>query len=367
MEDLSKESKESSDSGTSKLSKEARTFMPEILAPGTGLSPLTNKSIIPTNNVITIQDVLNGNKRPGDWLPSGGGDWASGWGEDVGKSYKDEGNAYKRRERDLEILTRMTTPSQHEQQKWKVRVPGGTRIMDSFESATILARELKEKGIKTVWVSRIAQSTNSRVEVVSDALSKTFMVESFDIYNNVKEIGSAFCIAENTFITCAHVIKKYNKNTEKTLDSKSVSGMIKIFLVQNGKRYDAELVNFNAIWDIAIIKSNINSSVFEFDTAIDIGEEILAVGSPHGFENNVTFGTLGSTNKKIYNYKGAPGYMFVDLSAFPGNSGGPIIKASNGKVIGMLTAIVSSKGDYGLNAGLSSDYLERYCIMEGII
>ena len=48
MEDLSKES---NDSGTSKLSKEARTFMPEILAPGTGLSPLTNKSIIPTNNI----------------------------------------------------------------------------------------------------------------------------------------------------------------------------------------------------------------------------------------------------------------------------------------------------------------------------
>jgi len=275
---------------------------------------------------------------------------------------------YKRRERDLEILTKMTTPSQMEQQKWKVRVRGGTYVRNSFESATMLKRELQEKGIKAVWVSRIAQSsTRSKVEVVADTLAKTFMVESIDIYNNLKEIGSAFCIAENMFMTCAHVIKKYNKNTEKGLDSQSVSGMIKIFMAQNGKRYNAELVSFNAAWDIAIIKSDINVNPFEFDADIKIGEDILAIGSPHGFENNVTFGTIGSLNKGIYTYEGAPSYMFVDLSAFPGNSGGPIIKVSNGKVIGMLTAIVSSKGDYGLNAGLSSDYLERYCIMEGII
>lgn len=343
--------------------KEARTFMPEILAPGTGLSPLTQKSIIPTNNVTTIQDILNGKKYK---LPGGGGDWSSG--EDISKSYKEEGDLYKRRERDLDILARMSTPSQHEHQKWKIRVPGGTYIRDTFEMATKLKSDLQSKGIKAVWVSRIAQTeTRSRVEVVSESLSKTFMVESYDIYNNVKEVGSAFCVAENTFLTCAHVVKKYNKNTEKGLDSNDISGMIKIFLVQNGKKYDAQLVSLNAAWDIAVLRCNVPCNSFGIDTKINVGEEILAVGSPHGFENNVTLGTIGSLDKTIYTYKEAPKYMFVDLSAFPGNSGGPIVKVSNGKVVGMLTAIVSSKGDYGLNAGLPSYYIERYCIMEKII
>lgn len=349
------------DNSKQKITKEARTFMPEILAPGTGLSPLTDKSVIPTNNVITIQDILDGKKYR---LPGGGGDWSVG--EDVSKSYKENGDMYKRHERDLDILTKMTTPSQHEQQKWKIRVPGGWEIKDSFELATKRKRELKDKGINAVWVTRSAQN-NSKVEVVSAALAKTYMVESFDIYNNVKEVGSAFCVGENVFLTCAHVVKKYDKNSKKRLDSAAVSGMIKLYLVQNGKRYPAELMDFNPTWDTALLKCKINCDVFEFDTQVNAGEDILAVGSPHGFENNVTFGSIGSLDKTIYNYKGAPKYMFVDLSAFPGNSGGPIIKESNGKVVGMLTAIVSSKGDYGLNAGLPSYYLERYCIMENII
>lgn len=344
--------------------REARTFMPEILAPGTGLSPLTPKSILPTNNVITIQDILDGKKYK---LPGGGGDWSSGWGEDISKSYKENGDMYKRHERDLEILTNMTPVSSMEQEKWKVRVPGGTRIFGSFYLANQYKRELLNKGIKAIWVSRVAQNTTSRVELVSGALAKTFMVESFDIYNNLKEIGSAFCVAENTFVTCAHVIKKYNKQTEKNLDSKSISGMIKTFLVQNGKKYDAEVISFNAIWDIAILKCKVNSDWFEFDTKINVGEEIVAIGSPHGFENNVTFGTISSVDKVIFAYEGAPKYIFADLSAFPGNSGGPIIKVNNGKVVGMLTAIVSTKGDYGLNAGLPSYYLEHYCNMENII
>ena len=65
-----------------KYYKQARTFLPEILAPGTGLSPTTDKSVVPTNNVYTIQDVLDGRKYT---LPGGGGDWSSG--EDVSKSY----------------------------------------------------------------------------------------------------------------------------------------------------------------------------------------------------------------------------------------------------------------------------------------
>ena len=64
-----------------KLDKKARTFMPEILFPGSGLSTPTNKSVVPTNNVTTIQDVLDGRKYT---IPGGGGDWSPG--EDVSKS-----------------------------------------------------------------------------------------------------------------------------------------------------------------------------------------------------------------------------------------------------------------------------------------
>ena len=50
---------------------------------------------------------------------------------------------------------------------------------------------------------------------VDDALEKTFMIESINFNEQTKETGAAFCIAPNTFLTCAHVVKTYNKNTER--------------------------------------------------------------------------------------------------------------------------------------------------------
>jgi len=346
----------------SKNWKTARTFMPEIIAPGTGLSPLTPKSVIPVNNVFTLQDALNGRKYK---LPGAGGSW--GDGEDIESSYKEEGDAYRRNIRDAEILSNMTQPLMVPKEKWKVRVPGGSQIFDSFEAANRYKRELQNKGIRASWVSRVAQNNQSRVEITANALAKTFMVESINVFEGVKEIGSAFCIGDGLFLTCAHVIKKYNKLTEQNIDSASLSGKIKINIVQNGQNHEAQLLNFNSAWDIALLKCDIRSDSFQFDTNIAVGEEIFAIGSPHGFDNNVTFGTIGSLDRDIYGYENAPKYIFVDLSAFPGNSGGPVIKVSNGKVVGMITAIVSPKGDYGLNAGLPSTYLEQFCKMNNVI
>ena len=342
--------------------KLARTFMPEILAPGTGLSPLTNKSIVPTNNVFTIQDALEGKKYR---VPSGGGDWAEMspgmWGEDNGKSYKENGDFYKREERDFDILQNMCPTGQIITDKWKVKVPGGSRIFDSFYSANVYVKKLRDKGIGAVSINRIAQ--NNKAAIISEAMAKTFMVESLDTIKGVKEVGSAFCVGPGMFLTCAHVITKYDKNNEKAradAENAGVSGIIKTVLVQNGQKYNAQIMKIDPILDIALLKADIDAEPFEFDNAYEVGLDVMSVGSPHGYENNVTFGTIGSLDRKIYYFDNAPNYMFVDLSAFPGNSGCPIVNVSSGKVVGMLTAIVSDVGEYGLNAGLTSNYLEQF-------
>ena len=112
--------------------------------------------------------------------------------------------------------------------------------------------------------------------------------------------------------------------------------------------------------DIALLKCDIDVEPFNIDTKISVGEDIIAIGSPHGYENNVSTGTIGSLDRKLYTYDGAPDYMFIDLSIFPGNSGGPVIKVDNGSVVGMVTLIVTSEGGYGLNAALSSSYIEKF-------
>jgi S1-C subfamily serine protease len=345
----------------SKQEKTARTFMPEIIAPGTGLSPLTDKSVMPFNNVHTIWDVLTGKKYK---LPGGGGDWSDGEDAQPG-SYKDEGDQYKRRARDLDILKNLTNNPQEPKEVWKLKVKGGFKTFPSLESAQSYRRKMEEKGIFVSWIARTAKQEVG-ANHVDVAIGKTFMLEALNFSTNVKETGSCFCVAKGYFVTCAHVVMSYNKNTESSIDFSKYKGIVKVLINVDGKKVEAEVVDFDGAKDLAILKADIDSEPFAFDPHISIGEEVFAVGSPHGFENNTSFGHVSSTDKKIYFHPEAPMYMFVDLSILPGNSGGPIINRNTGKVIGVVTAIISDNDTYGLNAGVLASYVIELCERNGI-
>jgi len=342
---------------------QARTFMPEILAPGTGLSPVTPKSVVPFNNVITIQDILQGDKQYK--IPSGGGDWSDGWGDDTLTSYKDEGDRYKRQERDLDIMNNMMSPHNSVQEEWTVRSPGGTRVFPSFELAQQHKRKLKEKGIKSKWMARTKQAQAQpidKVELVTGSIQKTFKVETISLTEGTREIGSAFCVGNGIFITCAHVVGI----KEKVLDLFSYSNTITVNLLQAGNKYPAKIFAADTVLDVAILKAEVDAVPFELDLTVDAGDDVMTIGSPLGFENNVSFGNVGSINRTIYPREGAAKYMFVDSAVFSGNSGGPIVKTNNSKVVGMLTAIVTKSGDYGLNIGLPASYIQKFCIINNV-
>ena len=156
------------------------------------ISPTTNKSVMPFNNVPTIQDVLDGRVSIEDIYPHTRGNWAPG--EDVDKSYKDKGDDYKRKERDEDILRRMYDREGREKnhQAWEVKVPGGSRFFISFESAQ---RYIREKGLPFKYLSKAAQNTlveKSRVGLIADSINKVFLVESINSLEGIKETGSAF-------------------------------------------------------------------------------------------------------------------------------------------------------------------------------
>jgi S1-C subfamily serine protease len=338
--------------------------MPEIIAPGTGLSGAGPKSRMPFNNVHTIWDVLTGDPYK---LPGQQGDWGD-WSRDEESqpgAYKDNADLYKRRERDLDIMRNLTDNWQGERQVWKLKVKGGFKEFPSLEAAQKYRRKMQDKGIFVSWIARVAQKSYDQNHV-DNALNRTFLIESQNFQTNTQETGSAFCVSPGHFLTCAHVIKNYNKNTESNLDFSKYEDMIRVLITVGSKKVDAEVVAFDGALDLALLKADVEAEPFSFDPFVSIGEDVFAVGSPHGFENNVTFGHVSSTDRKIYHHKGAPYYMFVDLSILPGNSGGPIVNRNTGKVIGVVTAIVGENDNYGLNAGALSHYAIDFCKSNGI-
>ena len=325
----------------------------------TSLSPPSQRSVMPFNNVTTIQDVLDGRKTIGDLYPHTRGNWAPG--EDTSKDYREKGDDYKRQERDEEILRHMFDRITTEYQKWKVKVPGGSKSFVSFELAQ---RYIRENNIPFRYLSRVAQRAkeeSNRVSVISEAINGVFLVETIDSTRGVQETGSAFCVAPNFFITCAHVVQSYDKNAMANGTTDFGKGNI-VKIVYNNRHYPARVEAFDLNLDLALLAAEIDVDPIRIDGDVQVGDDVIVIGSPLGFENNVSTGTIGGLGRQIYTYEGAPPYMFVDAEVFPGNSGGPVIKVDNGEIVGMITLIVGSEDvGGGLNAALPSSYIQSFC------
>lgn len=335
--------------------KTARTFMPF----DGGLSPLTDKSVIPTNNVHTIEDVLNGKayKIPGaggNW----GADWNKRWDDSVEGHYKPSGDRYKaveeQKSRDNLIKRKMLSNPETISDGWEVKVDGALIKFRTFDEANEYSKKVKPKYIRKIKMAQEGTDINKYVQ-------KTYMIESFDVGNNVKETGSAFAISRNRLITCAHVVKRYDKNNIEGLNPEFLNKNLIINIFAMNRKRRLKVIKIDWEKDIALLETDFDmASFFELDFDISVGSNIIAIGSPHGFENNASFGRVGSLGRNIYMHQGAPTYFTIDAPIFSGNSGGPVISESTGKVCGMVTAVVAGDSSYGLNMAIGSDYISNF-------
>lgn len=126
---------------------------------------------------------------------------------------------------------------------------------------------------------------------------------------------------------------------------------------------DATLVGGVQEHDIAVLKvdpSDLNLKPISLGTSEDlqVGQTVLAIGNPFGFDQTLSTGVIGGLNR-IVGREGRQetlsGLIQTDAAINPGNSGGPLLDSS-GRMIGVNTAIVSPTGAYsGLGFAVPSD------------
>lgn len=145
----------------------------------------------------------------------------------------------------------------------------------------------------------------------------------------VRGKGSGFIVSKEGYIlTNNHVVEDADK--------------IKVTLL-DGRMFDAKKVGQDPTFDLAVIQVKAKDLPFlplGDSSVTQVGERVVAIGNPHGFENTVTAGIISAKNRTLQ----APGVNFqgflqTDAAINPGNSGGPLIDL-NGSVIGINTAIV---------------------------
>jgi serine protease Do len=147
-----------------------------------------------------------------------------------------------------------------------------------------------------------------------------------------KGLGSGFIIdAEGYILTNNHVVEK--------------SDEISVTLT-NGKEFSAEIIGRDPKTDLALIQikadEKLETLLFGDSDSLEVGDWVVAIGSPYGLGNSVTAGIVSS---KYRNIGAGPYDNFIqtDAAINPGNSGGPLLNTS-GEVIGINTAIFSQAG-----------------------
>lgn len=326
-----------------------------------GLSPTTPKSTgVPLfGDTPSLQELSFGQGKGNDL--HGRGSW--GEGDDVDKSYKEQGDDYRVDIKIKDIINRLRSRPKSRKEKWVLEDTEGKE--QEFSSQFALQRYLRQNGLSYNRVkTRVAQV--EKINVVTQSAAATVMIRSVSGKTNTMEIGSAFHIGNGLYVTCAHVIKRYNKyelSSGSILDNDS-----EILLSRNDEEAYGQLVASDLGLDLAIVKSGMKSETLVLvPKEVSSGAEVFAVGSPRGYENNISSGIIGGNDRDVFSYPGAPKFTFTDANVLPGNSGGPLVSYDTGEVVGMMSLIVGAESLYGLNAALPSKYILKFLKESGLV
>jgi serine protease Do len=137
-------------------------------------------------------------------------------------------------------------------------------------------------------------------------------------------------------LTNAHVVKDARQIEVTMLD---------------GAKYPARLVGIDSKTDLAVLRVQAEGTTFPFlplgdSDAVQIGEWVIAVGSPFGLHATVTSGIVSAKPGEAGTGPWG-GFLQTDAAINPGNSGGPLVNM-RGQIIGINTAIVRAGTGIGL-------------------
>ena len=126
----------------------------------------------------------------------------------------------------------------------------------------------------------------------------------------------------------------------------------------NGKNYDAELVGRDVSYDLAVIKIAVTDAPalqLGDSDAVQVGDGVIAIGSPLGLIGTVTSGIISAKNRPVASGSGTRESSFInalqtDAAINPGNSGGPLVDLS-GAVVGINSAIATTGSGFGGQSG----------------
>ncbi len=158
-----------------------------------------------------------------------------------------------------------------------------------------------------------------------------------------QSLGSGFIISADGYImTNAHVVDSAEKITVRLTDKREFRAKV----IGADKRTDVALLKIEAT---GLPKINVGDP-----NKLKVGEWVVAIGSPFGFDSSVTAGIVSAKGRSLPQDNFVP-FIQTDVAINPGNSGGPLFNM-NGEVVGINSQIYTrSGGSMGLSFAIPID------------
>ncbi len=158
-----------------------------------------------------------------------------------------------------------------------------------------------------------------------------------------RSLGSGFIIsADGHILTNAHVVDGADEVLVKLTDKREFKARV----LGTDKRTDVALIKIEA--------SNLQVAKLGDSVKLKVGEWVVAIGSPFGFENTVTAGIVSAKGRSLAHENFVP-FIQTDVAINPGNSGGPLFNMK-GEVVGINSQIYSrSGGSIGVSFAIPID------------
>ena len=186
------------------------------------------------------------------------------------------------------------------------------------------------------------------VNITSTAVQMDFF---FNVFPTQGSGSGAILDAKGNILTNHHVVANAQKLEVALAD---------------GSRWPAKLIGSDPDNDLAVIKIDAPREKLKVIPMGDsknlrIGQKVLAIGNPFGFERTLTTGVISSLGRTIRSEVGTliEDVIQTDAAINPGNSGGPLLN-SDGEIIGINSAIISpSGGNVGIGFAIPVNTAKR--------
>lgn len=220
-----------------------------------------------------------------------------------------------------------------------VGILGFILILGTGTAAGFAIREELPKQLKGAPLLAVGEVKKSLKDIIFETQKLVVMLET-----DTGSQGSGFLYNLNgDLITNAHVVSGVRHVRVKTADARELVGEV----IGISTETDVAVVRVKELADMEPL------SLFRYGRG-EVGDEVLAVGSPLGFQNTVTTGIISGVGRSFqiepYSYKDL--YQ-ISASIAPGNSGGPLVDLKTGSVLGINSAGLE-EGTIGFSIPISN-------------